>query len=197
MDHYNLMQELNEVDWDTLIPRLLLYATSTIRRRTWYGIWGGPVVRGVEAEDFVLEAIERTMSGHRAWNPEKVDLYGHLVGTIRSLIYHACHSSENSLTRHVQPSNVVAFADPHESCPENAVRRRQQTAALLEYLTQQAPQLRLLAELILIFELSRTDELTDMLGVTARELDNLKRRLRCAMERYKNSVASADSVNVR
>ena len=85
-------------DWDDLVPRLLLLAVSRLYRMTWRGRRGEAPPGAAEAEDYVNDAISKTISGVRVWNPGNCTLFQHLAGVIVSDVSHAATSTENRTT---------------------------------------------------------------------------------------------------
>ena len=65
-----------------------------------------------EAEDFVHDAITKTMSGVRVWNREACTLFQHLAGVIVSDISHSSASLES---RVIAPSH--GHANGHTTWP--------------------------------------------------------------------------------
>ena len=85
-------------NWEDLIPRLLLLAISRLRRMSWHGERRGAPPGAAEAEDFVNDAVSKTIAGIRIWNPTACSLFQHLAGVIVSDISHAAQSAENRAT---------------------------------------------------------------------------------------------------
>jgi len=81
-------QELDEANWDDLLPRLLKYAQSNCRKIRWIG----NIV--ADPEELVEEAIALAYgvgknNGYRAWNKEKFpNLHDFLLTIINSIISH-------------------------------------------------------------------------------------------------------------
>lgn len=77
------MNDINwsEVDWEDIVPRLLLYAKMKLRRLS------ARSLSGISEEDFVSQAIEKTISGVRKWDKENTTLIDHLIGVVSSDIY--------------------------------------------------------------------------------------------------------------
>ncbi|TLD71362.1 hypothetical protein FEM03_07475 [Phragmitibacter flavus] len=88
-----LKDELTQFLWD----RLLVYADALVARHSWHGILGGPPLRGFEAEDFLQDAVRKTLHGVRKWNPDEVRLEKFLMGVVESDIGHASLKSENRI----------------------------------------------------------------------------------------------------
>jgi DNA-directed RNA polymerase specialized sigma24 family protein len=170
------------LDWDDLMPRLLLLASSRLARR--HG--GAPSM--VEAEDFVQDAITKTMAGVRVWNREVCTLFQHLAGVIVSDISHSKNSSESRLTA------CPGRANGHTTWPpENADQKPSQEDAacslsdkhhLFGYLSTLDPMMAGMAELMLIHDLWETRELSKRLEIAPAEVANLRKRLKRAVRAY-------------
>src|SRR5215216_770129 len=57
-----LAKKLDEIDWDNLLPRLLLYSTSLIRR---YGLQ-----ESTSPEDLTYKAVSDLLSGRIKWSEQ-------------------------------------------------------------------------------------------------------------------------------
>lgn len=75
-----------------IYPRLLAKAEQLVHRSRWRQRFDKN--RRSVAEDLLHEAVLRSWTTRR-WNPEKVDLWGFLVGVMKSLVYEAGSSPEN------------------------------------------------------------------------------------------------------
>jgi len=88
--------DLLEKNLDDIIPRLTMYTLNKMKKRYWRGVRDGNPPGGQEAIDFVLQAIEKIISGQRNWNPQtQPDLFGYLKDIIDSDINHLVESWEN------------------------------------------------------------------------------------------------------
>src|SRR5262249_3871123 len=108
-------------DWDDLVPRLLLLAVSRLQRMTWRGQRRGSPPGAREAEDFVNDAISKTIAGVRIWNPEACTLFQHVAGVIVSDISHAAESMENRTTLREAAGNdpgTSPIADVGDDAPD-------------------------------------------------------------------------------
>jgi hypothetical protein len=182
-------------DWDDLVPRLLLLAVSRLQRMTWRGQRRGPPPGAAEAEDFVNDAISKTIAGVRIWNPQACSLFQHLAGVIVSDISHAAGSMENRSTlREVAGSDasVSLIADVGDEAPDQeavAVWRSEQRR-LLEHLDRVDPGLRAMAELMLAQDMQETADLSRALAVPAAEVANRRKRLKRAVRAYLTEYVS-------
>lgn len=76
-----------------IYPHLLAKAELIVRRSGWRRRF--EMNRKSVAEDLLHEAVFRAISGPRQWNPDKVNLWGFLVGAMRSIVNAATRSLEN------------------------------------------------------------------------------------------------------
>ena len=182
-------------DWDDLVPRLLLLAVSRLQRMTWRGQRRGPAPGAAEAEDFVNDAISKTIAGVRIWNPQACTLFQHLAGVIVSDISHAAESQENRTTlREMAGSDasVSLIADVGDDAPgqeETAVWRSEQRR-LLDHLERVDPALRMMAELMLVQDMQETADLSQAMAVPAAEVANRRKRLKRAVRAYLTEYVS-------
>jgi hypothetical protein len=175
-------------DWEDLVPRLLLLAVSRLRRLRWRGDRAGVPPGGPEAEDFVNDAISKTMAGVRAWDAAACTLFQHLAGVIVSDISHAVGSVENRSTLRPQgqddgsgPPTDIEDATPDQ---ETTVHWRLEQRRLLVYLERTDPALSRMAELMLLHDLQETHELSRGLGVSPAEVANRRKRLKRAVRAF-------------
>jgi hypothetical protein len=172
-----------QVDWEDLMPRLLLLAASRLSRLRWRGTRSGaPSI--ADAEDFVSEAITKTMGGVRVWNRDTCSLFQHLQGVIVSDINHAAESWDN---RRMCNCPTAGDAMDRPGCtadPETVAAWRSEEAHLLCYLRGHDPEIGRLAELCLVHDLRETEDLSRRLGVPPAEVQNRRKRMKRAVHRY-------------
>lgn len=176
-------------DWDDLVPRLLLLAISRLQRMTWRGQRRGPPPGASEAEDFVNDAISKTIAGVRIWTPEACTLFQHLAGVIVSDVSHAAESIENRTTRREMPdgdarTNLVAAVGDDAPDQETVALWRSEQRRLLDHLDGVDPDLRAMAELMLVRDMQETADLSRALAVSAAEVANRRKRLKRAVRAY-------------
>jgi hypothetical protein len=182
-------------DWDDLVPRLLLLAVSRLQRMTWRGQRRGPPPGAAEAEDFVNDAISKTIAGVRIWNPQACTLFQHLAGVIVSDISHAAGSMENRSTLREAAggdASVSLIADVGDEAPdqEAVAAWRSEQRRLLEHLDRVDPGLRAMAELMLAQDMQETADLSRALAVPAAEVANRRKRLKRAVRAYLTEYVS-------
>jgi hypothetical protein len=176
-------------DWEDLIPRLLLLAISRLRRMSWHGERRGAPPGAAEAEDFVNDAVSKTIAGIRIWNPAACSLFQHLAGVIVSDISHAAQSTENRATLRdggapMGGASVTAMIADAAPSQESVAAWRSEQRRLLDHLTALDADLGRLAELMLLRDMQETTELCAALGVSAAEVANRRKRLKRAVQGY-------------
>jgi hypothetical protein len=181
-------------DWDDLVPRLLLLAVSRLYRMTWRGRRGEAPPGAAEAEDYVNDAISKTISGVRVWNPGNCSLFQHLAGVVVSDISHAAQSMENrtTLAPPANPDDDRWPPDPADDAPdpERAAAWRSERDRLVGWLETIDPALARMAELMLTRDMQDTESLSRELGVPGPEIANRRKRLKRAVRAYLMETAS-------
>jgi hypothetical protein len=167
--------DLSGIDWDDQYPRLVHFAHEKLQRLRWRGKRGGAIPGGMRPEDFVHEAIKKTLSEERTLNLD-ITPFAYFAGLISSLINHLVESPDNTKTLEVDDDKIIPFPDPQED-PEQALIRKSQEQEFLAYLGKKKPVLRRLAELML-YDPAWKLCLTDKLNLSSTEVDSLKRALR-------------------
>ena len=175
-------------DWDDLVPRLLLLAVSRLSRMTWRGRRRGPVPGGAQPEDFVNDAIAKTMAGIREWDPDRCTLFQHLAGAVVSDISHAAESADNRTTvsAAAAPDDApwppdTADGDPG---PEAAVLWQSEQRRLIDHLDGIDPRLGRMAALMLEEDRRETADLCLALDLAPSEVANLRKRLKRAVRAF-------------
>ena len=138
-------------DWEDLMPRLLLLASSRLARLR------GSLPRMAEAEDFVNDAILKSMAGTRVWNRASCTLLQHLAGVIVSDISHTARSSDNRCIRsNPDRANGGTTWPPEmtDQAPdqEHATVWLSEQRRLLEHLRGLDPMMGRMAELMLVHD---------------------------------------------
>lgn len=175
-------------DWDDLVPRLLLLAVSRLYRMTWRGRRGEAPPGAAEAEDYVNDAISKTISGVRVWNSGNCTLFQHLAGVIVSDVGHAATSTENRTTMAPpdDPPGDRWPPDPADDSPdqEQAVAWKSEQRRLLKHLDGIDPELAVMAGLMLVHDMQESEALAEAMGVPAAEIANRRKRLKRAVTAY-------------
>jgi hypothetical protein len=176
-------------NWEDLIPRLLLLAISRLRRMSWHGERRGAPPGAAEAEDFVNDAVSKTIAGVRIWNPTACSLFQHLAGVIVSDISHAAQSVENRATLRDGGTSLggtsltAAMADNAPS-QESVAAWRSEQRCLLDQLMALDVELGRMAELMLVQDIQETADLSRALAIPAAEVANRRKRLKRAVQAY-------------
>lgn len=177
-----------EQDWDDLVPRLLLLAVSRLYRMTWRGRRGENPPGAAEAEDYVNDAIAKTISGVRVWNPENCTLFQHLAGVVVSDIGHAATSVENR-TSAAPPDDPPGDRWPPDTADdapdqERATEWKSEQRRLLQHLDRIDPDLAIMAGLMLLHDMQETEALARAMKVEPSEIANRRKRLKRAVAAY-------------
>ena len=173
-------------DWDDLVPRLLLLAVSRLYRMTWRGRTGETPPGAAQAEDFVNDAISKTIGGVRIWNPDNCTLFQHLAGVVVSDVSHAAGSMENRATAAPVGESENPGPDPADAAPgpDHIAEWRSEQHRLLDHLQSVDVDLAAMAELMLTRDMQETEALSGALGVPAPEIANRRKRLKRAVRAY-------------
>ncbi len=173
-------------DWEDLVPRLLLLAVSRLSRMTWRGHRRGPTPGAAQAEDFVNDAIAKTMAGIRVWDPDRCTLFQHLAGAIVSDISHAAESFDNRLT--AAPADPDAEWPPETADaapdPEQAALWQSEQQRLIDHLDGVDPVLARMATCMLVEDRREAADLCLALDVSPSEVANLRKRLKRAVRAF-------------
>ena len=173
--------------WEDLVPRLLLLAMSRLSRMTWRGQLGSAPPGAADAEDFVNDAIAKTLSGVRVWREANCMLFQHLAGIVVSDISHAATAAENRLTLADDGRQRGGWppdrADDRSGQEGEALWRSEQQR-LLGYLAAIDPMLGRMAELMLIEDIDGSVELAGRLDVTVSDVANLRKRMKRATRAF-------------
>lgn len=107
----------DDIDWKDIILRLTAFADSFARSKHWFrGSQVDVFGQGKQANDYVLDAIERFLIEPGKYNPEKANLFDYLrYNVIRTLIGNDARSAENR-----NGSNAFTHADDLESESEGS-----------------------------------------------------------------------------
>ncbi len=91
---YNLIEN---TDWKRISIELEEYAIYKAKRLYWKSGYRD-LPQGKTPEDVAYEAIEKTLSGERNWNPDKnPDILSFLKSVVDSLIYHLVQSTNHKV----------------------------------------------------------------------------------------------------
>lgn len=174
------------VDWEDLVPRLLLLAMSRLSRMTWRGRRNDVAPKAAEAEDFVNDAIAKTIAGVRVWQEANCSLFQHLAGIVVSDISHAAGAAENRLTladdgRTDRRGGWPPDREDDRPGQEQQVLWRSEQRRLLGHLDEVDPRLARMAELILVEDVDASADLAARLDCPINEIANLRKRMKRAL----------------
>lgn len=158
---------LEQIDWEDLTPRLLLYASHRLSRHAKLRESGrGP-------DDYVQQAVTLVLEGHRSLSPEAGrSPLGFLTGIIDSLISHDDQKTRQHGTR-------IAFDQMKGAPPtyeiEGDIIARGEAEQFVSSLNSE---LQAYARLRLSDKYSTAEEFATALETTVEHVRNLDRRLR-------------------
>jgi DNA-directed RNA polymerase specialized sigma24 family protein len=173
-----------------LAIQMLAFARRRAKGRKWWLSCSGSLAKGEEVEDVVAKAIASLFGGSRKWNrAEYPDPAEHVRSVINSLLSNLVRAKENRLQSRVVSDDIRAQADD----PEQALIRKEEEAALerrrerghlllIDGLAQDG-QLMKLYDLMVNDHVIKPQELAMRLGVSVKEVNNLKRRFWRACEK--------------
>jgi DNA-directed RNA polymerase specialized sigma24 family protein len=115
-----------DVITSSLVKKVILWTANSIRNRSWLGQSGASPPGAIEARDIVHDAIVKTISGTRKWEPDKVTIFQHLIGVVRSDLSHLASGLENRRSRpvstekleHFSSKNALYWMQHQPLCPE-------------------------------------------------------------------------------
>jgi DNA-directed RNA polymerase specialized sigma24 family protein len=167
-----------DLDIDTLAIKLLGF----VRRRAMglqliSGLHGTGLPKGQDLEDIVAESIASLYGGDRAWDRGKYpDPWAHLVLTAKSLLSNLFTSKDSQLTERRLPEELPDKED-NKGTPESVYalqeRKNKIYARLVDLVSEDSP---LVKVHDLIHEGYKPSEIAPKLGVSVREVNNLKKR---------------------
>ncbi len=181
--------------WHLTLPRLRRYARERASRLTWSGVRQDPLPGGRLPEDVAHAAIEKVLTGKRAWDPAaQPDLNLFLESVVDSELSHLVESWEH---RHVRPAAAlpvsgddpdVAARDPIAEAPspgsgpaeaasrrEEAGRQEAFAAAFIASVSDD-PVLKRIVKCI-VADVVKPGEIAERLGIPVTEIYNRRKQL--------------------
>lgn len=176
---------------DELIFRLIAYARFKASKIHWQGMIGNPMPKGLTPKDVVSDAIKKTYSGERQWNPEKEpSLFKFLCSVIDSSINHIANWKENTNTQseslisnsHMEKSPLLSI--PHnDPSPESVLINSEEDKKIDNFLwgfhsfLDESSELQTYLECV-IDGLEKPREIAEAMGIKTKEVNNLKKRMK-------------------
>ena len=166
----------SSLPWQDIIPRVVLFAQSLLRRKPFAGA-------DVSPEDLTWSAIEKTLSGIRQWDIERIGIVEHLMGVVSSDLYNSIRKRASAPTESL--FEIAAEQIPSDDLtPEEQAVGKSEFLNLLRYLENSDHRVAELAALTASFGATQPSELAELMGLPVSEIYNLKRKLRRLAERY-------------
>lgn len=125
----------------------------------------------------VSTAIEKTMSGTRAWEPERVGLLEHLFGVIRSDLYNEVRKARQHISEDVTADRLASILVSGEPTPEDIASKRSVLGAFLKELRSKDQAVYEWFTLVGLYGLPEADALST-LGVGKADVANMRKRMR-------------------
>jgi len=181
MDEKEILEELHNQDWDSIILRTTNYVKK--RLGTFELIKGSKLfARGSSAQDITFKAIQLLFDGERKWN-KKVhpELTQHLISTVNSLLSNHFNSYEgvnrtiiyeinndlefesfwDKIISDSSPNELLEFSETYNECLK-IIEDDLDLSDLLLYITDGYDR----------------KEIAKMMNKSIAEIDNMKKRLR-------------------
>lgn len=177
-----VLNKLRDADWERVYPALVAYAKSRIWRLPFVK-GGGPLPKGLRAEDIAQKAIRLVFEGKRQWDPEKdPDLTLYLKTSVaRSLISNLVRSADH---RHRDAGDAeespdmdgYAAGSPDPSLVVASDECVEELRAIIERETEGDDGLTVVQ--MGLEEGMPRDEIADILSIDVNEVYTLTRKLR-------------------
>lgn len=191
-----LLERLNNQDWEAIIKQLTSYAQMKLAPLKWNKGTGATL--GKQTEDFVNEAITRVYEnkpGKRKWNYKKQpDLLKHLKGIVSSSISNAVNGKENETNIRLNPTDtedesllsiISYFEDPEEKVIADEI------SGLIEKAIQDTKDdtLEMVWYAVIEYELT-PEQISKNLGIEKKEVYNTLKRMRRLAQKIIESYQS-------
>lgn len=92
-----IFRKLHEADWKAIGKELVAHAIWKAQNFAWRTGDHKNLALGLQGRDIAQMAIEKVLTGKRAWNPERGDLLPYLKGVVDSLMSHYADSLDNTI----------------------------------------------------------------------------------------------------
>jgi DNA-directed RNA polymerase specialized sigma24 family protein len=150
----------------------------------------GRAAEGRDADDLLSEAVTRTLEGTRTWNRAAVDMSGHLIGSMRSIVYHWAESVKaRKAVTYLESETIHVDSDDDEVIdteigrqrspqpgPDRLYEVKQQVELIEQAFKDDAEVTQVLEALKAGFE--KGQEIQDVLNISPTEYNTRMKRLR-------------------
>lgn len=192
--------DLSRDEEERLLKRLTHHAFCKMRPLTWRGAYiarGGSVPCGYEPHDFALDAIAKAMDGTRPWNR---NVYKTMESFLRSIIdsdiNHLVESVDNKTGRRLSPPSgrddtATAYEVPGtEPDPLKVVIDKDWQARFHKAAIKELNGDDFLVKLLecMEAEITKPQEIADVLGTTADHVNSEKKRLRRKLDKLDTRI---------
>jgi hypothetical protein len=145
--------------------------------------------------DLAHQAIVKTFTRKRPWDPASGSLLTHLCGVMKSDLSHRGTSYE-ALHSQTLDETVVQMKD-YLPTPEEVTVQRSEEHHLLEFIGRRNPAARSLAEYALFAGLKTSREFSDQMRISVAKVEHLRKSLRTLISDYKCLHPASDSPAAR
>ena len=171
--------DFSGVNWGDLYQKLLLFAVRRVRRYSWPRDKPQP-------QEFVQRAILKALSRERIWDCKK-NLFENLCQIISNLIYHERNSYDNKNVRNVASDDEAVVNISDCRTPEDIAYEKELERKLLEYLASY-DRVACKIGVLMLRGVKKSESIAIQLGLSVREIENGKKRLRRLAQNYLNKI---------
>ena len=128
-----IKEQIEGADWNDIVRKLTVYAAS--RSKYVFGINNIFTVlpMGASIETVVQESVRKLLDGTRAWNPDRVDLLGFLMGIVKSEISHLAGLKDTQQTNRCwSPEEIEDFQSDDKLDPEQLLAEKEEKRVIGE-----------------------------------------------------------------
>lgn len=127
-----IREQIEAADWKDMLRKLTAYAAS--RARYVFGIKNnyGTLPMGASIETVVQESVRKLLDGTRAWDPDRVDLFGFLMGVVKSEISHLVELKDNQQTNNCLLPEEIENLQSDSLNPEQLLVEKEEARVICE-----------------------------------------------------------------
>jgi len=202
----SIRKELDESDWDTVLPKVLKYARSRTKLISWLG-------HKVGAEELVQQAIARAYGvgereTYRNWNKKTCsDLSNFLIGIIRSITSHlaeheADFPEESLYNEDGSPEDGKLFdatGASNPKTPEERLIEKENLKTIIDTLDDLENEDEYMGLVILCIKdgISKPLKISEETDIEVKDVYNILKRLRRKLNRFNPKKREKSSIERR
>lgn len=178
-------RQLIEHEWDSIGPILYSRTRAALRKTRSRGELGGAIPGGHEVDDFIQKALKKGLRGLPEWDGERESLVECLWKIIKSRIKHytSRYEAKRELRATTNPAEASAYvadvSNAEQACyedPEDFAFEQEEVERILKRFAGRRDFK--IVETILREDVSMPEEIAERLGMSVREVNNAKKRLK-------------------